>query len=106
MVDGRFAGSVDAHEHDAPNRVGSIGYWLGTAYIGHGWMTIAVQALTRDLFERRIVDRLEIYVAVGNERSARVAERSGYAFEAVLKSRLLIGDARHDASLYARCAPS
>lgn len=49
--------------------------------------------------------RSEVVVALGNLRSAAVAERAGVIRDAVLRERVAIGTRMHDAALYVAFAP-
>ncbi len=72
-------------------RVGSdareIGYWVHVDHIGRGYATEAAAALTRVGFEIDRVSRIDIRVAVGNERSANVPRKLAYTREATLRRR-------------------
>jgi ribosomal-protein-serine acetyltransferase len=102
VIDGRIAGTIEVHDPDDNHRSASIGYWLGTRYTGAGWMTMAVMRLTESVFALGYLQRLEIYAAVANVPSRRVAERAGFALEGIVHKRLRIDGIWHDAALYAR----
>ncbi len=82
----RVIGSIGLH-----TRVGSqareIGYWIHVDHIGCGYATEAAAALTRVGFEIDHVQRIDIRVAVGNERSANVPRKLAYTREATLRRR-------------------
>ena len=61
-----------------------IGYWVRTAYEGQGYVTEAVNGITRLAFETLSAQRVEIRCDSRNERSAAVARRVGYTHEATL----------------------
>lgn len=63
-----------------------IGYWLDERYKGQGLATEAVLALTEFAFNSFHAIRVQIVTQVGNEASRRVAEKSGFILEAVLKN--------------------
>ncbi|MGE5185880.1 MAG: GNAT family N-acetyltransferase [Acidobacteriota bacterium] len=65
-----------------------IGYWIRASRIGQGLASEAAGALTRVGFEVDGLDRIEIHCGPHNTRSARVAEKLGYAHEATLRRRL------------------
>lgn len=62
-----------------------IGYWVRTSFAGRGYVTEMVRALERLAFETLNAARVEIRCDDRNERSFRVAERCGFAFEGVLR---------------------
>lgn len=63
--------SIDLQGH------GEVGYWLGPAARGKGWMTAAVRLAVVAAFERG-VDHARWKAIVGNTSSWRVAERVGF----------------------------
>jgi RimJ/RimL family protein N-acetyltransferase len=63
-----------------------IGYWLSTAYTGHGYMTEAVEALTNFAFEVLAAMRVEIRVDSNNYKSIAIPKRLGFALEATLRN--------------------
>jgi ribosomal-protein-serine acetyltransferase len=105
VVGGAFAGSVDIHSVSRLHGLGALGYWLGSTYGGRGIMTRAVRTVTDLAFTRHRIHRLEVYAAVDNEPSRAVAERAGFALEAVLRDRLWAPHGFDDAALYVRLAP-
>ena len=62
-----------------------IGYWLRTKFIGHGYATEAVKALTQFARRHLRVRRLEIKTDPRNARSVAVAKRAGFKLEATLR---------------------
>jgi len=59
-----------------------IGYWVRTALEGQGYISEAVRAQTSIAFQVLQAERVEIRCDARNTRSAAVAERCGYQFEA------------------------
>jgi RimJ/RimL family protein N-acetyltransferase len=55
-----------------------IGYWMRTAYTGRGYMTAAVEALTRVALTVPGVERVAIRHDVANAASAAVALKAGF----------------------------
>jgi ribosomal-protein-serine acetyltransferase len=66
-----------------------IGYWLRTSGTGQGYMTEAINALTRYAFAELKAKRLEIRCDFDNHKSAKIATRLGFHFEAHLKCHAL-----------------
>lgn len=83
--DGPLIGSIGIPRFNWAVPCYEIGYWLRTAYCGHGYMTEAVIGLTEMVFDRMKAERIEIRMDNLNERSWRVAERAGYALDAVFR---------------------
>jgi RimJ/RimL family protein N-acetyltransferase len=63
-----------------------IGYWLRSDRTGRGYMTEAVQALTRLALDELGARRVEIRSSAANGASGRVAQRAGFALEATLRN--------------------
>lgn len=80
-----------------------IGYWSAAAAQGHGFITEAVAMLTDFALERLGANRVALMCDPRNERSRRVAERTGYRLEGQLRnaSRTSAGDLR-DSLVYSR----
>ncbi|ERT01307.1 acetyltransferase [Sporothrix schenckii 1099-18] len=67
---------------DIQYRTMELGYWLGEAYWGRGIATDAVAAFCDWAFATfPLLLRLEAHVFDGNDASARVLEKAGFAFE-------------------------
>jgi ribosomal-protein-serine acetyltransferase len=102
--DGAVAGFIGFHHVDWGNRSTSLGYWLAEDRQGQGTMTEAVRALTRHAFEVWGLNRVEIRVAVGNERSAAVPQRLGFTKEGVLRQAERHADGFKDNVVYSMLA--
>jgi ribosomal-protein-serine acetyltransferase len=83
--DHHFVGNTGLHRINWEHRQFEIGYWLRTSEVGHGYMTEAVNGLTRFCFEVLEANRVEIHCEADNDRSASVARRAGYKHEAHLR---------------------
>ncbi|MEV6974489.1 GNAT family N-acetyltransferase [Kitasatospora sp. NPDC093806] len=67
--------------------VAEVGYWTAAAARGRGVASRALEALTGWAFDTFAADglvRLELLHQVDNEASCRVAEKTGYRFDALL----------------------
>ena len=82
------------------SRKANLGYWVRTSYTGRGVAAAATKLLARWGFEALKLKRIEIVVAVGNERSLRVVEKVGAKREGVLRNRINIHEKMHDAVMY------
>ncbi len=78
----------------------SIGYYLGTKYLGRGLATAAVQTVLRFVFERLNFNRVELRCASHNAASQRLAKRLGFSWEGMLRQAELIGDTYVDHYVY------
>ncbi|MBC8057608.1 MAG: GNAT family N-acetyltransferase, partial [Rhizobiales bacterium] len=95
-------GGTGLHRIDWKVRRFELGYWCRTRCRGKGYVTESSRALTRFAFDQLQARRVEVRMDDNNERSWRVAERAGFAFEGVLRSDSLNprGEAR-DTRVYA-----
>jgi RimJ/RimL family protein N-acetyltransferase len=82
---GTFVGNCSLLRFDWTVPRGEIGYWCSTDWVGHGYITEAVLALTELAWSLGFV-RVEIRCDAKNLRSRAVAERAGFALEGVLKN--------------------
>lgn len=55
-----------------------LGYWLAAEYRGRGYMTEAIEAVKKRLFQNWWCDEILLYVFVGNEASRNVALKCGF----------------------------
>jgi RimJ/RimL family protein N-acetyltransferase len=94
-----FAGIVRL---DLDARQGEIGYLLGPAARGRGAATDAVVLLTEWGFDGLGLGRLELRIDVENAASTRVAERSGYRLDGVLRSLHVKEGRRADTGVWSR----
>jgi len=81
LHDGRIRGFIGLKPIDWTNRKVEIGYWLAAGCQGKGLMTDACRAIIDYAFREWRLHRIEIRVAVGNERSAAIPERLGFTLE-------------------------
>ena len=85
-------GRIGIYKIDAQHRNGEIGYWLIPEAQGNGAMNLALKKLIEFCFETLDLHRLEIRCAEENVRSARVAERSGFQYEGLLRDAEYLHD--------------
>ncbi len=104
-ADDRLLGSVSLHSVDLDQNDAEIGYWTVPAVRGRGVATAVVDAVCRWAFATLPVDRIELCHAVENGASGRVAEKSGFQREGLLRRSFRYGDGvKHDELLWARLA--
>lgn len=87
---------------DALLRSAEVGYWLAREARGHGYVTSAVRAIARWVFDDLGLARLELTTDPDNLSSQRVAERCGFRREGQLRSHMLIRHSgqRRDSLVY------
>ncbi len=98
--DGTYLGGCGLNEVDKVNRRANLGYWVRTSQMGQGVAPAATLRLAKWGFETLKLARIEILVAVGNERSLQVAEKVGAKREGILRNRINIRDKMHDAVIH------
>jgi ribosomal-protein-serine acetyltransferase len=91
---GRYLGGSGLHRIDWDVRRFEIGYFVRVTAEGRGYVTEAVQVLTRLAFDRLGANRVEIRTDPRNARSRAVAERLGFVFEGTLRRCALGADGR------------
>jgi ribosomal-protein-serine acetyltransferase len=80
-----LCGSVRVRDIDHADRKASIGYFLGSQFIGKGIVTAALRAVLAWCFGPLELNRIALYCATGNAPSIRVAERLGFVREGLLR---------------------
>jgi [ribosomal protein S5]-alanine N-acetyltransferase len=85
-------------------QAGTIGYGLAPEAVGRGYMSEAVEEMTRIAFEDLGLHRVEINVMPHNTRSRAVAERCGFASEGVSPRFLRIAGRWEDHVRFSRIA--
>lgn len=98
--DGAFLGGVGLNQVDRLHRRANLGYWVRDSARGRGIATRATCLMARYGLDQLELGRLEIIAALENQASRRVAEKAGAHFEGILRARLRIHGAAHDAAGY------
>jgi len=83
---GQLVGSSGLHRIDWQARKFEIGYWVRTSCERQGYVTEAVHAITSFAIRELHANRIEIRCDSRNTRSAKVAERAGFALEGILRN--------------------
>jgi len=78
---GEFAGVVSLMDMSLKHKSASIGYWLGTEFIGKGIMTKVCKDIIDYAFDELDLHRIEIRCAEGNTKSRAIPERLGFTEE-------------------------
>jgi RimJ/RimL family protein N-acetyltransferase len=94
-----FAAFVDL---DLEHREGEIGYMVAPAARGRGIAPRAVELLTRWGFDELGLIRLELRIDVENAASERVAARTGYQRDGVLRDIHFKDGLRSDLAVWSR----
>lgn len=103
---GRLVGTVSLHKIDHDRGGAEMGYRVAPWARGRGVATASVRVVTDWAFARLGLRRVQLFHAVANEASCRVAVKAGYPVEGTLRSGAVYGDGvRHDEHVHARLAP-
>ena len=97
---GRFLGCIGLNQVNHIHRLGNLGYWVRTTAVGGGVATRAARLAARFGFEQLGLQRVEIVVSSGNQRSQRVAQKTGAVREGILRNRLMVRGTPHDAVMF------
>lgn len=87
-----FLGSIALSVEEARIPSFDLSYWIKPDAEGQGYISEAVRLVTACAFDRLGARRVAIYCDPRNTRSARVAERLGFAFEGRLRQDALTPD--------------
>jgi ribosomal-protein-serine acetyltransferase len=98
--DGSFLGGCGLNGPIWITRLANLGYWVRTSRIGQGVAPAAARLLAKWGFDVLKLNRIEIVVAVGNEKSLRTAAKAGAQREGVLRNRLILRDIPQDAVMH------
>lgn len=89
------------HIRRGVSQSGNLGYWMGEAYAGQGYMTDAVGCLVNYAFETLALHRIEAACLLDNTASIRVLQKSGFHEEGIARRYLEINGAWRDHRLFA-----
>jgi ribosomal-protein-alanine N-acetyltransferase len=84
-----------------PAQSGTVGYWIGAAFAGRGYMTEALAAVRDHAFGSMDLSRLEAACLPENKASRALLERCGFKYEGVAQSYLQIAGRWRTHVLYA-----
>jgi RimJ/RimL family protein N-acetyltransferase len=98
-TDSRFIGTISLLIRDLKIPYLEFGYWVRSSEKGKGYVTKAVEILEKYAVNDLKVRRLEIRMAESNINSKRIAERTGYKFEAKIHSDKILSDGTIENSL-------
>ena len=104
-VDGTLLGTVSVFNLDFDQSVGELGFRVLPSARRRGVARWAARAAARYAFGELGLRRLQLFHAVENEASCRVASATAFRWEGTLRESYRYGDGRwHDEHLHARLA--
>lgn len=104
-TDNSLIGSVTLFHPDFTHRRAEIGYALGRAHWGQGYMQETLKAVLTYAFEALNFHRIEADVDPRNTASVRTLERLGFQREGHLRERWHVGGEIQDAYFYGLLKP-
>ena len=99
-----FLGGVGLNQFNQNNNFANLGYWVRSSQTGRAVATSATILMAELGFADLGLSRIEIVTAVGNDASARVAEKAGAKREGVLRNRIVLHERSYDAVMYSLIA--
>lgn len=97
----KFVGLIGFKDTDISNKKIEIGYWLSQYVQGKGIITLSVQKLLEYAFFEMEMNRVQIKVAVANQKSRKIPERLGFQLEGIERDgELLVDNAFTDIAVY------
>jgi len=101
VAEGRLVGGIGYYPQSGVfRRAADMGYWLGEAYWGRGWMTRVVRLFCPWVFGTTGLERLEARVFASNAASRRVLEKAGFRHEGTLVRAAVKRGETHDVCVY------
>lgn len=83
-------------------QAGSLGYWMGRAFAGKGYMSAAIAALVPFAHSMLRLRRIEAACLLSNAASIRLLEKMNFSREGTARQYLSIAGSWQDHLLYAR----
>jgi RimJ/RimL family protein N-acetyltransferase len=96
---GELAAAITLWLH---GKVGELGYWAAPSFRGRGYVPRAVQLLCAWGFDELQLPRMQLGTFIGNVASERVAEKSGFTREGILRAWLEQRGERRDVTMWSR----
>lgn len=98
--EGKLAGVIGYHQINKEHNWTSIGYWLGSDFVGKGLVTNSMRGFVDYAFDYLKVHRIEVRVAVGNIRSRTIPKILGFNEEGRLREAEWLHDRYVDQVVY------
>ena len=97
---GRLAGAIDLKGVNWEARIAEVGYWVAPWARGRGVAAQATRVLSEWAIRDHGFERVQLFAAVGNAASQRVAEKAGFVREGVARNACCVPDGRADMVLF------
>ena len=96
----QFAGLAGLKTTDYANKRTELGYWLSETLQGKGIVTSVCKKIIEIAFTKMEMNRVQIRMSVGNEKSCAVAKRLGFTYEGVERDGELLLSGFTDIQVY------
>ncbi|MBB4130968.1 RimJ/RimL family protein N-acetyltransferase [Xanthomonas campestris] len=104
-IDGQACGTIAVRPGQGERRFcAELGYWIGSAYWGRGWMTRIMATYVAWAMQTLPLYRVQATVLDTNPASAKVLLRNGFVEEGVSRCAIVRPDGLHDLRVFARVA--
>ncbi len=100
--DDMFVGCIDVKRAEWLNGTCEIGYWTMPEHRGRGFMSQALDILSKWVLLEQGFARAEVRIAVENLSSQRVAEKAGFIREGIARQAGRVHSGRVDLVIYSR----
>lgn len=100
LKDNTHIGNIGIHEISRVNKKCEIGYFLGKKFRKKGYMTEAVKVISKFIFNKLKVHRIEVTIHPKNLRSQKLIERIGGKYEGYMREGVYLKDKFVNAKLY------
>jgi len=97
---GKISGTIGFNDIDKTNGVGELGYFLGESFQQKGIMSRAYKTIIDYGFKILSLNRIEAYIANGNERSKALPRRFGFLEEGKIRQAEWLYDHYEDEIVY------
>lgn len=96
----RLVGMIGFIRRDKRHHIGEMGYWVAKNQQGKGIITKCCKTLMQYGFESLELNRIELRIIAGNERSLKVPPRLHFTHEGTLRQAILQGGQYQDVELF------
>lgn len=103
---GNFWGLIEVRRIDREHSIAELSFWLCVEAWGRGYMSEAILAVLRYIFEDLHLNRLYAYHMMRNPACGRVLQKNGFSQEGLLRQRVRKWGRFEDVALWAILRPN
>lgn len=93
-------GLIGFKEIDHFNKKLEIGYWLSEELQGKGIVRRSCETMLQYAFDNMAMNRVQIKVGVGNNKSSNIPKKLHFSFEGILREAEFLNGKFHDLEVY------